>query len=762
MGNIAFGSPGIDPTWSSSDKDFVTTALGSSRLWVTVGHGIVNEVYWPSTGTPQIRDFGFYLIGSGRWIDLKRVQNYRLSTVGPYLPALTIVHTGDDYELTLEILPDPRRDVLLVRYGLEGPYRLAVILAPHLQSTGKTNHAWIEAGRGYARRGGVSLCLTADVPLVHLSCGYVGRSDGWQDLNVNGALTYDFERADNGTVALSGEAQGTSGILALGFAVTPGGAHTLVRSALAEGFGVLCDSFLKAWHIWGAELKLPGPTPALAAAGTLAATILKIHEDRSYPGAMVASLSVPWGNSTDTLGGYHLVWTRDTTLSAFALLGANQLTDVRRMLGHLTAIQTSDGCWPQNYFPSGEAFWGGVQLDEAGFPVLLAAKMRSLGIEEALGTAAMVRAAVGFIARSGPSSQQDRWEENSGFNPFTLAVAVSALIAAAPWLTVAEADYATSLANDWNDRIESWCYVEDTPLARRCGVRGYYVRIAPSGRAGAATEIVPLRNRGGQTVAAAELVSLDFSYLVRLGLRAAGDRRVTDTLKVVDQILRVETPSGPLYHRYNEDGYGEHSDGRPFDGSGIGRCWPLLVGERGHLALQGGEDCLPYLETMWNCASSGGLLPEQVWDSEPIPSLGLAPGRPSGSAMPLLWTHAEFLKLLIAREQGRPLELLCDVEAHFSDVERCRVAARHWRSDAPVGHVQPATRLLIEDTVPFTLHVGFDGWQDIDDREATATACRIWSVTLTAAELAGHRLLNFTRRYADGWEGVDHCVLVNH
>jgi glucoamylase len=82
----AFGAPGIAPTRSSSDKDFVTAALDGSRLWATIGHGIVNEVYWPSTGQPQIRDLSFYLVGNGHWIDLKRARCYRLLTQGPALP----------------------------------------------------------------------------------------------------------------------------------------------------------------------------------------------------------------------------------------------------------------------------------------------------------------------------------------------------------------------------------------------------------------------------------------------------------------------------------------------------------------------------------------------------------------------------------------------------------------------------------------------------------------------------------------------------
>ncbi|MGA7540649.1 MAG: glycoside hydrolase family 15 protein [Steroidobacteraceae bacterium] len=769
----AFGAPGIAPTWSSSDKDFVTAALDGSRLWASIGHGIVNEVYWPSTGQPQIRDLSFYLVGNGHWIDLKRARRYRLLTPGPALPALNIVHHGDDYQLTLEILPDPLRDALLVRFSLVGDYRVVFVLAPHLGSSGRDNCAWLDDGAAYAQGGSFALCLAASTPIEHLSCGFVGASDGWQDLSRHSALTYQFQSASHGTIAISGQASRHHGVLALGFADSPAGAHTRARTALAADFDALRSAFIEAWHGWGATLSLPRPDETLGDAAELSAAVLKIHEDRAYPGAVVASLSVPWGNSTESLGGYHLVWPRDASLTAFALLAANQRLDARHILSHLIAAQRRDGHWPQNYFPSGEPYWDGIQLDEVALPVLLAAKLAELREPELPGTRDMVRAAVGFLARSGPVSSQDRWEENPGVSPFTLATAIAALVAAGPWLKSEERDYALELADDWNERLESWCYVENTELARTLKVRGYYVRLAPPQLAGVDGGRVELRNRDGATVTASELVSLDFSYLVRLGIRSALDPRVQDTIRVIDRILTVKTPSGTLYRRYNGDGYGEHVDGRAFDGQGIGRAWPLLVGERGHLALQSGEDALPFLETMWRCASAGGMLPEQVWDAAPIPALELAPGRPSGSAMPLVWAHAEFLKLLVARERGRPVEWLASVEQHFghrplardgepvsakTSAAPSRSAIWHWRDEVPVARLPAGKSLAIEDRAPFTLHLGFDGWQRIEDRAAEPAAFGIWSVVLTERELAEAEELNFTRKYDWGWENHDRRV----
>jgi glucoamylase len=757
MDGEAFGAPGIAPTWSSSDKDFVTTALGNARLWVTIGHGIVNEIYWPSTGWPQYRDIGFYLLGDGRWIDLKRVSRYTLSKPKSYVPLLTIVHEGDDYRLSIDVLPDPQRDALLLRYALNGPYRLGIVAAPHLGANGNDNTAFVEDGRLCAEIPGQATCIAADVPMTDLSVGFVGASDGWQDLARNGRLTHGFQRAGPGNVAMAATLGKARGTLAVAFGPLPVAARTLALSALAEGCETIRAGFVQQWEHWGSRLALPAPDADLGAAAETAATVLKTHEDRMYPGAIVASMSTPWGNHGNTLGGYHLVWPRDAAMAGFALLASNEVDSARAILAHMVAAQQPDGRWAQNYFPNGTPYWTGTQLDETAFPILLAAKLRDGHHPAVHGVAEMAARAVALIARDGPASEQDRWEENPGISAFTVAVAIAALVAAAPWLEAQARDYALDLADDWNERLEQWCYVAGTPLAGQVGVAGYYVRLAPPETDGGLAGHVLLRNRNGETVEASALVALDFSWLVRLGLRAATDPRVIDTIRVVDAVLKVDTPSGPVYRRYNEDGYGEYDDGRAYDGNGVGRAWPLLTGERGHLALQAGEDPIEYLRTMMRCASPGGMLPEQVWDAAPIPERLLFPGRPSGSAMPLVWAHAEFLKLLIARETGRPVELLEAVRERYGGG---RPAARHtrWRDETPVASLAAGRTLLIEDRHAFTLHFGWDGWQDVGEIEAEPLPFGLWGVTIGPERSSGRNRLDFTRRQGAAWEGRDHAV----
>jgi glucoamylase len=737
----------------------VTTALGPSRVWAATGYGILNEVYWPMTGLPQVRDFGFIVAGGGSWAEVKRMHRYQLTTPKPYIPLAQAVHTGDGYQLTLEFLPDPLRDVLLIRYSLEGDgLRLYPLLAPHLGTSGWRNTAWVDQGL-FAQSEPFTLCVLSREPFLRASAGYVGRSDGWQDFASHGQMTYTFSRAEAGNVALMGELEPGDGVLALAFAPTVEGARTLARSSLQDGYAAARQAFVAAWESWGATLVLSTPEPEIEQAAQLSAAMLKVHMDRTFPGAIVASLSIPWGNRTNDLGGYHLVWTRDAVEAGFGLLAANQIDDSRRILSYLAATQTPGGHWAQNFFPDGVPYWTGVQLDEVGFPVLFAAKLVELGAVDPSSVAVMVRRAAAYLVANGPISPQDRWEENEGLSPFSLAVCVAALVAAADFLDAGDRDYVLAIADDWNERIEEWTYAVDGPLARRFGVSGHYVRLGLPAAAGGLRGRVEIRNRPSVAVRADELVGMEFMYLVRLGLRLPDGQPILDTVTVAEGTLRVDTPCGPVYHRYNEDGYGEHEDGAPFDGTGIGRAWPLLTGERGHLALMQAQDPIDYLRAMTCMAGPGGLFPEQVWDRDPPPGRQFEPGRPTGSAMPLVWAHAEFLKLATARASRQPIELLDVVWRRYRGVKPVGETS-YWRSSAPFAALPPGRSILVEDQQPFVLHLGFDGWRDVADRPSAPLGLGMHGVRLTGADCQGRTALNFTRYYpaTGSWEGRDHAV----
>jgi glucoamylase len=493
--------------------------------------------------------------------------------------------------------------------------------------------------------------------------------------------------------------------------------------------------------------------------------VLRTHRDKTYPGAMTASLSVPWGNSRDDRGGYHLVWPRDLVQCATALLAFGAEEEGRNTLRYLIATQKSDGSWYQNQWLGGSPYWQGLQLDEVAFPVLLAASMAERDALNGIAVADMVHRALCFIAATGPSSPQDRWEENAGINCFTLSVCIAALVAGAEFLPQPAKEFALALADFWNDRIESWTAVRGTPLARQVGVDGYYIRVAPPevlSDPESSQSILNLKNRRRAAVPADEEIGIDFLQLVRFGLRGANDQLIRDSIKAVDALLKVDTPNGPAWHRYNGDGYGEHNDGRPFDGTGRGRAWPLLTGERGHYELAAGNDPKLYLKTMAAMAGPGGMMPEQVWDSAALPERRLFPGRPTGSAMPLAWTHAEFVKLMISRQLGYPFDRPAAVWRRYGG-RRPEAKRAIWCLHTPIGRIEHGMALIIALPRAARIHWGTNGWQNAADDETQDAGLGLHGFEVTESVLSQVRSINFTFQWRDtqDWVGKDFLVAID-
>jgi glucoamylase len=640
------------------------------------------------------------------------------------------------------------------------------------------NRAWVGEWEGrsmlWAEQGPFGIALACRNPegfsaLARCSVGEVGASDLWQDFHQHGRMSWNYQEAGPGEVALGGQLPRT-GTLALGLGTTKETAATLAWSSLAEGFASVSASYRHGWQSWhqldgvpaALQAKLPIEAQILYSRST---NVLRVHEDRTFPGALVASLSVPWGESSDSRGGYHLVWARDLVESAGALLAMGAHREARQILAYLISTQQADGHWLQNQWLGGKPFWQGIQLDEAAFPVLLAAGLRA---QDALGDIAvedMVSRALRFIIREGPCTGQDRWEEDSGINTFTLAVAIAALVDGAEFLTGRARDCALMVADDWNARLEDWTFVTDTDLSRRFEVPGYYLRITPSDilqHDGAKQEWVLIKNRAQDPhLAAHEQVSTDFLQLVRYGLRTADDSPIAATVMVMDGLLKTETPSGPVWHRYNGDGYGEHRDGRPFDGAGRGRGWPLLVGERGHYAISAGEDALPYIETMTRMTGRGGLLPEQVWDSDPIPEKGLFPGKPSGSAMPLVWAHGEFIKLCHSYVLGHPVDRPIATWQRYQG-KPAQPDFRVWRFRQQVSRLRAGQSLRVLLEAPFVLRWGINGWQTVQE-----TASEDWVfghvAILPIQTLQPGETVQFTIRWqaGDQWQGEDFQLTID-
>ncbi len=795
-GNVAPGAPGIAPTWSSSDKDAVGTSHYSSRVWFTIGRGVLNEVYWPRVDRPQIRDLGFIVAdGAGFWSEVRRDATHEVQHEAQGVPAITAVHTHARYQLTLRICADDHADVVRIEARLEDrrdpadperaahPLRLYPLLAPHLGFGGLGGHAWAGTYKGramlFAQKGPWSLALASDPGPIRQSVGYVGASDGWQDFAANGAMTWTYDRTEAGNVAGMTELALDGGVaqLALAFGALPDQAGLEACAALAGHFETAWEEYIGNWQ--GFVKTVVDPSADLPEEDRdlymTSAAVLRTLQDRTLPGATVASLSIPWGNTSNDVGGYHLVWSRDLVESAGAFVALGAEAAAQRTLAYLVASQEPDGHWPQNQWVDGDSYWSGEQLDEAAYPLLLAGALRggathmhgrkgrhaaafeNLVTETALD--GMIARAAGFIARTGPATGQDRWEETAGLCPSTLAPVVAALVVAADHLPEPSAAYCLELADDWNSSIEDWTYARGTKLARDHGVDGYYVRIAsPDVLAGAPLSTpVTVRNRPPETsvVPADELVGTDFLALVRFGLRLPDDPRIVSSLTVSDAMLRTETPSGPVWHRYNGDGYGEHEDGSAYDGTGIGRGWPILVGERGHYELDAGRDARPYLETMRRMASVGGMLPEQVWDAAPIPERGLVPGRPSGSAMPLAWAHAEYLKLVRSIALGHSIDRPDAAwRRYHGKVPKATRAT--WRFTAPRPSMPAGRTLRLEMMALARVHYSLDGcrtWADLDARDS---GLGVWVADVPGSDgLAPGKTVEFTFWWPDPgrWEG---------
>ncbi len=765
----------VGPFLAAGPKDAVSTSLGSARVWATMGQGIVSEVYWPSTGEPQIRDLGFIVAGEGWWVEVKALAQYTVAVPDPDAPVATITHTGPvehPFRLDLEVIPDPARDALLIRYEVSGvAARVYTLLASHLQHHPETNAdkdyggggdnvAWTAAGGPlFAQGADRYLCLAAGSGFARTSVGYFGTSDLWQDFDRNGAMTWTFTDAGPGFVVLSGELPDSSGLLALAFAEDADTAQTLADASLNAGVTTTRDALIQSWHDWAAVTQLPPAQPEdpaeLTDALRRSATVLRVHEDRGYPGAIVAGLTIPWGDTTNNPGGYHLVWPRDAVETGFAFLALGHLDDAARLLTYLAGQQQVDGHWVQNFFPDGTPFWQGTQLDETALPVMLAAKLADRGYPTDPGTAAMIAAAIGFLVRNGPLTEQDRWEEDPGGSPYTLGVIVAALVAGAAYLSGPDQQYVLDLADDWNHRIEEWTYVHDSWLDSIYGASGHYVRVGPDPQTG----VTRIANQADTNFdpPSSGVIGLEYLYLPRLGLRDPNDPRITDTTALVDVLLARNVGTGVAYYRYNYDGYGEQVDGGNWSGVGVGRAWPLLAGERGHGAVLVGQDGLTQLTAMLAMRSPAGLVPEQVWDQPPlvprdgIPSLPLLTGLRTLSAMPLVWGHSELIKLAWVRVTKQPVEQLRAVTNRYHG-QAPTPTVTFWRTAVPVVGLPPRCDLVVEDTQPFVLHYGHDGWKDLQDRSSAPLGFGMHGVRLTDTELDGWSSLQFRRRYPDGWD----------
>ena len=782
----AFGGPGIAPRWTQGAKDAIGTAYsGGSTVWFSVSAGILNEVYYPTVDRPQIRDLQ-YLITDGEsfFHDERRHLVTRLEEFDRHAPGVRLTNSDPRgrYRIVKEIIADPHAPCVLVHTRLEGDprflarLRLFALVAPHLDVGGEHNSAYAAEAGGHqiltAQRHGTCLAMGASIPFLRRSCGYVGTTDGWTDLADDFRMDWEFEAAEDGNVALMGEldlGQGHEFTLGLAFGNNMHHATTTLVQSLGFPYVQHRERFIEQWD--RASRHLAPLAPASGDGGRLyraSHTLLLAHEDKTYPGAMIASLSIPWGESKgdEDLGGYHLVWTRDMVNGALGLLAAGHTETPLRALIYLACSQTADGGFHQNFWINGEPYWRGVQLDEVALPILLAWKLGEAQALREFDPYPMVLRAAHYLVEQGPATRQERWEEVGGYSPSTLATNIAALICAAS-LARARRDEATAAflerhADFLESHVEPWTVTTAGTLVP--GVRRHFIRIRPVEPGDPEPDEDP--DRGVLTIynqppgartefPARDIVDAGFLELVRYGIRQAGDTLIEDSLRVVDAVLRVETPFGPCWRRYNHDGYGQRDDGGPYEGWGRGRAWPLLTAERGHYELAAGRDAAPYLRAMERFATAAGLVPEQVWDAPDRPESRLHLGRPTGAAMPLMWAHAEYMKLLRSVSDGEVFDRVRGVAERYQP-RRERPPLEVWTFRRRVRSVRPGTCLRIQARPSFRLRWTAGEWSAASDSASTPTGLGIEfvDVPLAPGQAAPLRFTFFWPE-AGRWEGRD-------
>lgn len=790
-GGIAFGRPGISPRWTSSSKEGVGTAYSTaSRVWFTLSHGILNEIYYPTIDRPQVRDMEFLITdGETFFHEEKRDLENRISYIEEHTLGYHIesVDRGGRYRLAKEIIADPHQPCVLIHMRVEAAtgwaakLQIYALLAPHLEVGGWGNSARIYQVAGstivVAWKGRTYLAMGADAGFVQASCGYVGASDGWQDLKDNRKLDWHFERAEEGNIAVIGQieiAKTPEFTVGLAFGDSSHAATTTLFNSLSTPFAHHRKRYIEQWHRATREIvRLERHSGDGGRLYCISHSLLLAHEDKTFAGAMVASASIPWGEAKgdEDLGGYHLVWTRDMVNSVTALLAGGSTETACRALVYLACSQHPDGGFAQNSWIDGTPYWRGIQLDEVAFPIMLAWRLWKANALGDFEPYPMVKAGAGFLIRHGPATQQERWEENSGYSPSTLAASIAALICAADFAKQrGERETAVFLeeyADFLESHIERWTVTTQGTLVR--GTPKHYIRITPVDINNPEPDEDPnfgtlaIRNQPpGERIEfpAREIVDAGFLELVRYGIRSPGDTLIEDSLRVVDAVLRVVTPFGPCWYRYNHDGYGPRPDGGPFLGWGKGRLWPLLTGERGHYELAAGRDVKSFVRAMEGFAFRGGMIPEQVWDEPDRPDLSMYFGQRAGSAMPLMWAHAEYIKLLRSAADGQVFDRISIVVERYLG-KRGRKDLEIWKPMRRLRTMSAAEVLRIQTSASFRLRWTSDEWETFEDRPSISSGlgAHFTDLHVPSQQRAPVRFTFFWTE-AQRWEGRDYEVEV--
>jgi glucoamylase len=671
------GAPGASATWNEANLQGFANSLGpASKVWYTLGNGELENVFYPQTDTPST--FGLqYIVTDGSTFTAAETTNttHAISLVDPTSLVWQQVNTAanGDFKIIKTYVADPSRSVVLVQTTFDNltssPLQLYADYLPQLNNDGMGNTGGTDTPSGdlVSSNGSVSSALAASTGFTQSTNGYVGSaSDGSQQLASSHALTTTYSSASSAghivqvarvPVAATGS---TTFTLALAFGSSQSAAISDAAASLAAGFTSLEGSFESGWHSWIGGLS--APPASVTGSSTLEEQYyvslmeVKADEDKTYTGGFVAAPSDPWGTSVSANSagghGYHVVWTRDEYEMASALLAAGDTSDADAALQYIfTYEEESSGAVKQNSFLNGNTVFGSLQMDEVADPIILAYQLGATNSADW----GHIQQLANYLVANGPYTPQERWEEAGGYSPATMAAEIAGLICAA---SIAEANGATSLAASYQSTAATWASEVDSRTYTTTGSYGngaYLLRITPDGSPNSGASI-GIANGGGshddRTV-----VDPSFLELVRLGIKAASATDITNTITAVDSQIKVTTPEGPVWHRYNFDGYGETSSGADYTGSGVGNPWPVLTGERGEYDVAAGNltGAQSLLATMAGAANSGYQIPEQVWGGS-TGTGGFTFGQPDNSATPLMWAMAQYVRLAIDISAGHNVD----------------------------------------------------------------------------------------------------------
>jgi glucoamylase len=801
----AAGAPGALSHFDLARKDCLGTARNTtSKVWFTVADGVLSDTYYPTIDTTNVETLQYVVTDGQTFTDLQtRDMTYTVSALDASGMACRVTSTAKSgrYRIVTDYVTDPARASVVMHTRLDnlsggGALRLYARLDATVNGNGgggadnaghddavidhttggpvpvssDTNTATTAANRDYAEP--VYAALRADRPFLAASSGYAGTSsDGLTQLDANRQLTTTDEDAPGGNVvqtALVDTAHGKSVTLALGFGASQSAAVATAGRSAKAAFPATLSAYQKGWSAYDKGLNAP-PAPAgttsaqrqqLAATYYLSANVLKASEDKTFPGAIVASLASPWGQAVSAgdpaqtyFGSYREVFARDLYETFTGLVATGDLATAKDTVRFLfERQQLADGSMPRNSLVNGktapDSF--GTQLDEVAYPILMA---RTVGMTDAAFYQDHIKRAADYLVAHGPSFGNERWEEQSGYSPSTIAAEIAGLTAAG---AIAElngdavgARVYRGTADYYQRSIKAWAVTTSGPYSDQ----PYFIRLSKDGDPNAATTY-NLGN-GGPTVDQRSVVDAGFLELPRLGVLAPDDSDIANSVKVVDDVIAQTTPSGTGFYRYGttadgtEDGYGDCNvgdsttctvQGKPWAGTcgaqgqniGSGHLWPALSGERAEHAIATGDtsDAVALWREMAATASGIGLVPEQAWenpDQAPSPygtapecaSIGFQDGKAAGSASPLTWSAAQFTRLARDLSAGAVTERPTDTVERYLDRHQGEIPLT---LTAPDNNATVGASVTVTGTTTAGATVDVDAVNiDIDGNARTAT-----------------------------------------